>query len=141
MLSRRERQVAEGVAQGSSNYEIALELGIAESTVATYAARARRKLHVASRVELARSQSPRSHQASDFADRVATLTPSERDVALRACKGSSNLAIAEARDSHKRTVANQLASIYRKLRISCRTELATHAEAIQPTPLHLRLVR
>jgi len=52
------------------------------------------------------------------------LTDAERAVALHAVAGLSNAAIAKRRKSSARTVANQLASIYRKLGVGSRAELA-----------------
>jgi DNA-binding NarL/FixJ family response regulator len=43
-----------------------------------------------------------------------------------AVEGLSNKEIAESRESSERTVANQLASIYRKLRVNSRAELVAH---------------
>ena len=51
------------------------------------------------------------------------LSPSEIDVVEKVLDGLSNAAIAEARKRHPRTVANQLASAYRKLGIGSRNEL------------------
>ena len=51
------------------------------------------------------------------------LSPSEIDVLEKVLDGLSNAAIAEARNRHPRTVANQLASAYRKLGIGSRNEL------------------
>ena len=56
--------------------------------------------------------------------RVEGLTEAERQVALDALAGYSNQAIAERRGSKMRTVANQLAAVYRKLGVSSRAELA-----------------
>ena len=56
--------------------------------------------------------------------RTGSLTPAEREIARLALTGHSNAAIARRRGSSARTVANQLASVYRKLKISSRTELA-----------------
>jgi DNA-binding CsgD family transcriptional regulator len=53
-----------------------------------------------------------------------SLTPAEREVAAAAVAGQSNEMIAAARGAAVRTVANQLASIYRKLGINSRAELA-----------------
>jgi DNA-binding NarL/FixJ family response regulator len=47
-----------------------------------------------------------------------------RQVVSRVLHGDTNLAIAEARRTSLRTVANQLAAIYRKLGVSSRWELA-----------------
>jgi DNA-binding CsgD family transcriptional regulator len=53
-----------------------------------------------------------------------SLTVAEREVAAAAVAGRSNREIAAARGASTRTVANQLASIYRKLGINSRAELA-----------------
>ena len=54
----------------------------------------------------------------------ARLTEAERDVALAVARGSSNAQIGKDRHVSARTVANQVAAIMRKLRISSRAELA-----------------
>jgi DNA-binding NarL/FixJ family response regulator len=51
------------------------------------------------------------------------LSPAECEVALDAAAGLSNKAIARRRKRSARTVANQLASVYRKLGVSSRAEL------------------
>lgn len=56
--------------------------------------------------------------------RVAELTRAERAVVVLALLGHTNSSIALQRGSTPRTVANQLASVYRKLGISGRRELA-----------------
>jgi DNA-binding NarL/FixJ family response regulator len=57
------------------------------------------------------------------------LTPAERQVALAALAGLSNAAIARLRGSSPRTVANQLAKLFRKLGVSSRAELAACARS------------
>ncbi len=52
------------------------------------------------------------------------LTTAERDVVAGVFKGFSNAAIAASRGTSPRTVANQLASVFSKLRIGSRAELA-----------------
>jgi DNA-binding NarL/FixJ family response regulator len=52
-LTRRERDVAELIAQGKANRAIARELGIGERTVEGYVASALAKLGFASRTQLA----------------------------------------------------------------------------------------
>ena len=52
------------------------------------------------------------------------LTAAEREVALDAARGLSNVMIARGRSRSPRTIANQLASIYRKLGVASRAELA-----------------
>ena len=54
------------------------------------------------------------------------LTPAERMIALDAAAGLSNATIAARRRRSVRTIANQLASIYRKLGVGSRAELAAH---------------
>jgi DNA-binding NarL/FixJ family response regulator len=54
---------------------------------------------------------------------LSGLTDAEREIALDVADGLSNQAIATKRNRAVRTVANQLASIYRKLRIASRSEL------------------
>jgi DNA-binding NarL/FixJ family response regulator len=64
------------------------------------------------------------------------LTRAERAVAAAAARGASNEDIARERRTSTRTVANQLASIYRKLGIASRAELAAHWHGVdlQPSP-------
>ena len=57
-----------------------------------------------------------------FAD--TALTKAEAEVAELAIEGKSNAEIAAARDTSVRTVANQMASILRKLGVGSRRELA-----------------
>ncbi len=52
-LTAREREVLELVAEGLSNYEIGLRLGLAEKTIKHYMTNILGKLHVRSRVEAA----------------------------------------------------------------------------------------
>ncbi len=51
------------------------------------------------------------------------LTAAERDVLARIASGASNAAIARARKASVRTVANQVASLLRKLGAASRYEL------------------
>ena len=54
----------------------------------------------------------------------ASLTDAERAVAVLVLGGCSNTEIARRRGTSARTVANQLASIFRKVGVSSRAELA-----------------
>lgn len=56
-------------------------------------------------------------------DALAGLTPAERIVARLAAAGSSNAEIGRTRGCSPRTIANQLASIYRKIGVGSRAEL------------------
>lgn len=60
------------------------------------------------------------------------LSPGERDVAARIVAGESNAEIARARGVSVRTVANQVASIFRKLGVGSRAELAARASRRSP---------
>ena len=64
------------------------------------------------------------------------LSKAEREVTLALLEGLSNAAIAARRGSAVRTVANQVASIFRKLGVSSRAEL--HA-ALTEAPSRERL--
>jgi DNA-binding CsgD family transcriptional regulator len=55
------------------------------------------------------------------------LTPAEEAVAALAAAGLSNGDIARERSSSPRTVANQLASVFRKLGVASRLELYAYA--------------
>lgn len=59
----------------------------------------------------------------DGLDLPDTLTSSEREVVQLVAQGLSNEEIAAARGRSARTVANQLAAVYRKLGVFSRTEL------------------
>lgn len=54
---------------------------------------------------------------------LAGLTSAERAVALLLVEGASNVAIAEARGASPRTVANQVAAVFRKLGVGSRASL------------------
>jgi DNA-binding CsgD family transcriptional regulator len=62
-------------------------------------------------------------------ERFAALTPAERSVAFLAASGATHAEIAKARGSSPRTVANQLARIYRKLGVGSRVELVALVES------------
>jgi DNA-binding CsgD family transcriptional regulator len=53
------------------------------------------------------------------------LTAAEREVAQAILDGASNKEIAQQRGVAPRTVANQVASVFRKLGVSSRAELAS----------------
>ena len=62
-----------------------------------------------------------------------TLSDGERDVLRMMLEGKKNADIARARGTAVRTVTNQVASIYRKLRIGSRSELAAWAARVWAT--------
>jgi DNA-binding CsgD family transcriptional regulator len=53
-----------------------------------------------------------------------TLTAAEKAVVGDVARGATNAEIAKARGRSTRTIANQLASVYRKLGVSGRAELS-----------------
>jgi DNA-binding CsgD family transcriptional regulator len=61
-------------------------------------------------------------------ERVAVLSPAELEVARLASAGLSNEAIASRRGTSTRTVANQMASVFAKLRVPTRRVLSTIPE-------------
>jgi DNA-binding NarL/FixJ family response regulator len=58
--------------------------------------------------------------------RLDRLTAAERAVLKALLRGRSNLAIAQARRVSVRTIANQVASVFAKLGVRSRSELAAH---------------
>jgi DNA-binding NarL/FixJ family response regulator len=144
-LSRREAQVAEYLALGHSEKEIAYTLGLSQSAISRRVSSAVRKLGLRSRAELAAL-------ASAFASGVAfreaelagarlaigsapisaspaELSRAERQIAALASRGRSDAEIASERGASRRTVENQLHHIYRKLGVHSRAELAARLSA------------
>ncbi len=63
----------------------------------------------------------------------AALTAAEADVVAYVLAGRSNAEIAAARGTSTRTVANQIASLFRKLGVTSRLELVV-GPALRPDP-------
>ena len=59
----------------------------------------------------------------DIAEPPQALTSAERDVLTRVVRGESNQAIASARNTSVRTIANQVASLLRKCAAASRFDL------------------
>jgi DNA-binding NarL/FixJ family response regulator len=141
-LSTRERDVAELVGRGYAPKEIAYALGLSRSTVDNALGRARRKLGIGSLAELADFFAPGGLRARiaelELAgqpllvgalpaldeSRLASLSDAERAIAIAVVRGATSRAIAEGRCASDRTVANQLQSLYRKLGVHSRAQLA-----------------
>jgi DNA-binding NarL/FixJ family response regulator len=141
-LSARERQVAEFVGLGRASKEIAYAFGVSTSAVSNSITRIQAKLGLESRAEVAAFFAPSGLRARltefEFAgeplataslalldgELVALLSTAERDVALLALQGATNAAIGAARDTSEQTVAVQLRSIFNKLGVRSRSELA-----------------
>jgi len=62
-------------------------------------------------------------------DAMSKLTAAERQVALAILAGYSNVEIARMRGSAPRTIANQVATMFRKLGVRSRAELAARSFA------------
>jgi DNA-binding NarL/FixJ family response regulator len=146
--STRGRALVDGLRSGWSNKQIAHALGMPEGTVATSIARLARRLGGGTRANLIDILHTVEHATFTAMEndgkrilvgvaeaRSVTfdgLTRSEREVIDRARRGVSNAAIARERGSAARTVANQLASAYRKLGVSSRAELAAGSSRRMP---------
>lgn len=139
-LTSAESAVAAWAARGHPEKVIAYELGLAQGTVSALLSRAYRKLGVRSRAALiARLEAPTriervklDHNAdvllfsapSREHGALSALTPAEREVAVAAARGEDNRTIGKRRNVSPATVARQLASVYSKLGVSSRGELA-----------------
>jgi DNA-binding CsgD family transcriptional regulator len=148
-LTDRVRLILERVLLGESQYALSLDLGIAPSSVTIACERGLSSMSFA---RLA-SRSPavlvmsahaahgfrlpkvRLHEAAERGGPIRAtlvrpdlvlpegLTASERAVVHHVVEGHTKSMIAEARGTAKRTIANQLGSVFRKLGISGRGEL------------------
>jgi DNA-binding CsgD family transcriptional regulator/ElaB/YqjD/DUF883 family membrane-anchored ribosome-binding protein len=141
-LTMRERQIAEFFGMGRQSKEIGYILGLTPSSIGNTLTHAQHKLGLKSKAELAAFFAPKGMRARlaevelagqqlvvgsqpiGDARRFASLTDAEREVAIMLMQGATNSAIAETRGSAERTVANQAQSIYQKLGVRSRVELA-----------------
>ncbi|MBI2896680.1 MAG: helix-turn-helix transcriptional regulator [Deltaproteobacteria bacterium] len=121
-LSPRCLEVVELAARGLGNKQIAWELGVEVATVATHLARSRAKLGLPTRLRLIQELAAVRDRPPLHPTRP--LSSVEIEVAIAALEGKSTIQIARERGRAYRTVANQLASVYRKLGIGSRLELA-----------------
>ena len=145
-LGRRELAVLTAAEGGVANKFVAIEQSLSCSTVSGSFQTAMGKLGFASRPEflkvMACLRAPATQQGarllgdlqhcwlvvpSEALGLDPRLTAAERQVVVGVLRGRSNAAIATARRTSCRTVANQLAAIYRKLGVSSRWELAARS--------------
>jgi DNA-binding NarL/FixJ family response regulator len=158
-LTRRERRVFELLLAGRSQKQIAYDVGVSFTTVNTHVQSGLRKLGLGRaehaivvaaaltgraggrlwldpptvlgtllpaeeswrlRIELSRTA-------------LRLLTDAEREVALLVVDGSTNAEIGVARGSSPRTVANQVASVFRKLEAHGRLELVRRLVLRRPS--------
>ncbi len=147
-LTMRERQVAEFIGLGHSCKEISYTLGVSQSAITNCTARAQQKLGFSSLPELAAFFAPSGLRAklAEVAihgedllvgayplineERVGDLTDAERTVLAHLVSGSTNHDIAKKRQSSEHTVANQVQSIFRKLGVMSRSELAAQLQSM-----------
>jgi len=132
-LSDRERSVVQLAAQGLANKEIAYELQLADSSVATYLRRALEKLRIQDRLELPLIFQERARTITVEGSRLMVskhgfsrrpeLTDAEQQVAEMAAQGLTDRQIAAARSCSPRTVANLLRAAYQKLGVANRSAL------------------
>ncbi|HTQ06185.1 MAG TPA: helix-turn-helix transcriptional regulator [Polyangiaceae bacterium] len=148
---RRDVTVLESILSGKQQKVIAIEDGLAPSTVAVAAAQCARSmglactatqvptvLFIAAHAKIHDCSNVRAqHAAFDFADEpfevirvrrpdsnlLVELSKSERAIADLLIDRHSNAQIARLRKRSSRTIANQLGSIYRKLKASGRTNI------------------
>lgn len=126
---------------------VAVELSMAEATLRATLTRLLQKLGVSSGAQLPalwramtgparRFSLGRTHTAlvfaCDLAPRIVAehLTLAERAILASILEGSSNRAISRQRGTSERTVANQIAALLRKFRVSSRRELNARILAI-----------
>lgn len=148
LLTRREHDVLRLLGRGCANKEIAFELAIGRASVVRDVAALEQKLAVGTRLELALlaamldpsepkpsvaiseiAVAGRAHyvvRATFSAHRTwATLSSSQREIVTLALSGLDGAQIARQRGTAERTIANQLASAFRKVGVSGRTAFAT----------------
>lgn len=146
-LTERERQVSEFLGQGHAVKAISYMLGISRSAVNNCTTRAMHKLGLGSLAELAAFFAPSGLRATLAESavhgdslllgsyplipeaQVVDLTEAERVVLAYLLAGSTNSDIAQRRDSSEHTVANQVQTIFRKLGVRSRSELALRLQA------------
>ena len=154
-LTSRERRILEHVTDGWANKAIAAAFDVAEGTVASHVSRTARKLGLPSRIVLAelherlgRHAASERHRLRVSRWRIGTeervvvgvevlavtpigLTRAEEEVCRMLLSGSSNRDIARSRGSAERTIANQCASLYRKLAVVSRGELRARVTSLE----------
>jgi DNA-binding NarL/FixJ family response regulator len=121
-LTKRERDVLQFAARGLPSKLIAYGLGIAESTVSTHLESATAKLGLLSRIELVRLAALLTQDERATLDDDA-LTQAESEVLELLRRGLSNRQIAAARMRSVRTIANQVASLLKKMNEPSRRSL------------------
>lgn len=155
-LTPHEASVVDYAVLGHSNKRMAYELGISQPNVSECLRRACAKLGVGTRAGLMELVSTKMATYPGTETRVvlsfplprpesatpAILTASEQSVFRALLAGQSNSAIAASRGRASRTIANQVAAIFRKLHVGSRAELlasraireSVHSFSVTPFP-------
>ncbi len=140
-LTPTERSILKYLTHGATNKDIVYALGLPEGTVSTSVTRILKKLRLKRRVDVALLGDPSRMERLDIAvdneeigvlavdarprgEAAALLSDAELEVATYVVRGLSNEQIASARQVAVRTVANQVRSIFEKLGIENRSQLA-----------------
>lgn len=119
LLTEREREVMHLVSRGYANKRIAYDLGVRESTVATWLGRGLRKISSADRPRAVTLVVAARVDALD----TTQFTDAERDVLTMLVEGASNADIARRRGRSVKTIANQVRAVYQKVGVGSRREL------------------
>jgi DNA-binding NarL/FixJ family response regulator len=122
-LTEVETHAVELSARGLTGKTVAYALGVSPSTVSKLLSSAALKLGTRSRTELVRLIA-RLLDTGPTQGVDAPLTSAERDVLALVRLGWTNTAISKERGRSERTVANQVASLLRKLQVPSRRALA-----------------
>ncbi len=142
LLTVRERFITERVSRGSSNKEIAFELGVTVGSVGSHLTRGLLKLDVQSRAELcalaaAASTTPSNPEAVSrgpvVLPRVAytsALRSSQQRLLMHVAHGLSNLEIATMEGISPHTVRNRLDLLMRRFGARSRGELVIRARDV-----------
>ncbi len=148
-LTQGERQIADYIGAGYSTKQIAYALGVSNAAVNNAAARIQDKLCLSSRAEVASffAANGLRKKLAEIAikderlligayplvdpESVSCLTETEREVAAQIIAGSTNSDIAKRRALSEHTVANQAQSIFLKLNVHSRAQLAARLQARQ----------
>ena len=140
-LNPLERSILKYLALGGTNKDIMFALGLPSGTVSAAVTQILKKLKVPRRVDLAVLADPSRMQRLDLSvdgcavgvlsvdvrpreAAVEALSAAEREVATFVVRGYSNDRIAKERRVSSRTVANQLRTIFDKLGVTTRSQLA-----------------
>jgi DNA-binding NarL/FixJ family response regulator len=121
-LSPLEERVLRSYARGGPGKEVAFALGLSQSTVSEAMHSAAVKLGLHGRAALIQLAAHLLGTQRVVATHL--LTNAEQDVLRHLAGGDTNAKIAAARGSSTRTVANQVASVLRKLGLPSRTAAA-----------------